>query len=131
DLGHGCQALGEGVQRPPASQNVQRVRQHRDREAAVDAARTPARLAVGSGGCSGEGGGLEPRHQGAQARRAGVILASAAPSRAARLLVRHRRVLAATTRVEIEKRYSGSFLGLVWVVLYPVLFLCIYLFLYL
>jgi len=59
-----------------------------------------------------------------------VTLASA-PARVTRLLVRHRRVLAATTRLEIDKRYRGSFFGLVWVVLYPVLFLSIYLFLYL
>jgi lipopolysaccharide transport system permease protein len=30
----------------------------------------------------------------------------------------------------LEKRYSGSLLGRAWIVVYPVLFLCIYLFLY-
>jgi lipopolysaccharide transport system permease protein len=48
----------------------------------------------------------------------------------ARLLTTNRRVLAATTRVELEKRYSGSLLGRAWIVLYPVLWLSIYLFLY-
>jgi homopolymeric O-antigen transport system permease protein len=48
----------------------------------------------------------------------------------ARLLSTNRRVLAATTRVELEKRYSGSLLGRAWIVLYPVLWLSIYLFLY-
>ncbi|HMK96119.1 MAG TPA: ABC transporter permease [Acidimicrobiales bacterium] len=42
----------------------------------------------------------------------------------------NRRVLRATTRVELEKRYSGSLLGRTWIVLYPVLWLSIYLFLY-
>lgn len=50
--------------------------------------------------------------------------------RVARLLFANRRVLVATTRVELEKRYSGSLLGRVWIVLYPVLWLSIYLFLY-
>ncbi len=40
-------------------------------------------------------------------------------------------VLAAITRVELAKRYSGSLLGMAWVGLYPVLFLCVYLFVYL
>ncbi len=39
-------------------------------------------------------------------------------------------MLVATTRVELKKRYSGSLLGRVWIVLYPVLWLSIYLFLY-
>src|SRR5437899_1504965 len=51
--------------------------------------------------------------------------------RVSRLLLRHRRILGTTTRLEIVKRYSGSLLGRVWVVLYPLLFLSIYLFLYL
>lgn len=48
----------------------------------------------------------------------------------ARLLWVNRRVLVATTRVELQKRYSGSLLGRAWIVLYPVLWLSIYLFLY-
>jgi lipopolysaccharide transport system permease protein len=47
------------------------------------------------------------------------------------MLYRHRRVLVATTRVEVRKRYAGSALGLVWVGLYPVLLLCVYLFVFL
>lgn len=46
------------------------------------------------------------------------------------LLLRYRKVLAAVTRVELSKRYSGSLLGKVWVVLYPVLLLAMYLFVY-
>lgn len=46
-------------------------------------------------------------------------------------LARHRQLLVATTRVELAKRYAGSILGLVWVVLNPLLFLGVYLFLYL
>jgi lipopolysaccharide transport system permease protein len=47
------------------------------------------------------------------------------------MIFRHRRLLSATTRLELLKRYSGSVLGPAWVVLYPLLFLCVYLFLYL
>jgi lipopolysaccharide transport system permease protein len=54
-----------------------------------------------------------------------------APVRVARLLLRNRKILVATTRVELEKRYSGSLLGRAWVLLYPTLFLSVYLFLYL
>ncbi len=43
---------------------------------------------------------------------------------------RNRRVLGAVTRVELEKRYSGSALGLAWLGLYPLLLLAIYLFVY-
>lgn len=58
-----------------------------------------------------------------------------AVARAARdvvaMLYRHRRVLLATTRVEVRKRYAGSALGLIWVALYPVLLLSVYLFIFL
>lgn len=47
------------------------------------------------------------------------------------LIVRYRRILIATTKVEISKRYAGSALGLVWVALYPLLLLSVYLFVYL
>jgi lipopolysaccharide transport system permease protein len=47
------------------------------------------------------------------------------------MLYRHRRVLVATTRVEVRKRYAGSALGLIWVGLYPVLLLSVYLFIFL
>jgi lipopolysaccharide transport system permease protein len=43
---------------------------------------------------------------------------------------RNRKVLAAVTRVELDKRYSGSALGRFWLVLHPLLLLCIYLFVY-
>jgi lipopolysaccharide transport system permease protein len=48
-----------------------------------------------------------------------------------RTILRHRRVLRATTKVELAKRYSGSAFGLLWVVLFPALLLGIYLFVYL
>jgi lipopolysaccharide transport system permease protein len=48
-----------------------------------------------------------------------------------RTLSRHRRVLLATTRIEMSKRYAGSSLGLGWVVLQPLLLLSVYLFVYL
>ena len=47
------------------------------------------------------------------------------------LMVHYRRILIATTKVEIYKRYAGSALGLVWVGLYPLLLLGVYLFVYL
>jgi lipopolysaccharide transport system permease protein len=43
---------------------------------------------------------------------------------------RYRKVLAAVTRVELEKRYAGSLLGLLWLVAHPLLLLAIYLFVY-
>ncbi|MBI1393452.1 MAG: O-antigen export system permease [Alphaproteobacteria bacterium] len=43
---------------------------------------------------------------------------------------RNLRVLWATTMIELRKRYAGTFLGPVWFVLYPALFLSMYLFLY-
>lgn len=43
---------------------------------------------------------------------------------------RHRSVLAAVTRVELEKRYAGSLFGLAWLLLHPMLLLAIYLFVY-
>lgn len=43
---------------------------------------------------------------------------------------RYRNILAAVTRVELEKRYSGSALGLLWLALHPLLLLAIYLFVY-
>ncbi|HKB13466.1 MAG TPA: ABC transporter permease [Vicinamibacterales bacterium] len=44
---------------------------------------------------------------------------------------RLRRVLISSARVELKKRYAGSLLGLAWTVLYPLLFLSVYLFLWL
>ena len=51
--------------------------------------------------------------------------------RMSEILLRHKKVLFATTRIELSKKYSGSVLGPIWIVLYPILFLCIYLFVYL
>lgn len=43
---------------------------------------------------------------------------------------RSRSILAAVTRVELEKRHSGSALGRAWLILHPMLLLSIYLFVY-
>lgn len=43
---------------------------------------------------------------------------------------RNLKVLWATTMIELRKRYAGTFLGPLWFVLYPTLFLSMYLFLY-
>lgn len=45
-------------------------------------------------------------------------------------LWRHRPVLVATTRIELKKRYAGTFLGPIWLIVYPLLFLGVYMFLY-
>jgi lipopolysaccharide transport system permease protein len=45
-------------------------------------------------------------------------------------MVSHRKTLFAITHVELAKRYSGSLLGKIWIILYPVLLLSIYLFVY-
>ena len=46
-------------------------------------------------------------------------------------LFRHWQSLYVTTKFEFKKKYAGSFLGIAWVILYPLLFLSVYLFLYL
>lgn len=43
-----------------------------------------------------------------------------------RNLIKHRRVLIATTRLELQKKYAGSMLGYAWIGLHPLLFLCAY-----
>lgn len=43
----------------------------------------------------------------------------------------HHQLLLATTRIELIKRYAGSWLGFFWIVLNPLLFLSVYLFVYL
>jgi lipopolysaccharide transport system permease protein len=48
-----------------------------------------------------------------------------------RSLTERVQILSAVTRIELAKRYSGSVLGKVWIVLYPLLLLSIYLFVYL
>jgi len=44
---------------------------------------------------------------------------------------RFRRMLVTTSVIELKQRYAGSALGPIWVLLYPLVFLSIYLFLYL
>ena len=59
---------------------------------------------------------------------------AASRSTLARLIETHwrlRRVLYASARVELQKRHAGSLLGAAWAVLYPILFLSVYLFLWL
>lgn len=48
-----------------------------------------------------------------------------------RVAWRFRRVLKATSMLELHQRYAGSLLGSFWILLYPLIFLSIYLFLYL
>lgn len=48
-----------------------------------------------------------------------------------RILFGFRSALFSTTKFELKKRYAGSALGMIWVALYPLLFLSVYLFLYL
>ena len=48
-----------------------------------------------------------------------------------RVILANRRLLASITRVELQKKYAGSVLGLGWVFLQPALLLCVYLFIYL
>lgn len=42
------------------------------------------------------------------------------------LLLRHRRILLATTAADIKGRYAGTVLGLAWTALYPLVFLALY-----
>lgn len=46
------------------------------------------------------------------------------------MIWQERRVLTAVTRVEIDKKYSGSVFGRIWLLLHPILLLSIYLFVY-
>ena len=46
-------------------------------------------------------------------------------------LFRFRHTLFSTTKFEFKQRSAGSGLGLIWAVLYPILFLSVYLFIYL
>jgi lipopolysaccharide transport system permease protein len=54
-----------------------------------------------------------------------------APASMLSLAWRQRKVLASITRFELQKRFSGSVLGLAWIVLYPSLLLLLYLFVFL
>jgi len=47
-----------------------------------------------------------------------------------RSLWRYRHILVATTRIELKKRYAGTYLGPIWLVAYPAMFLAMYMFLY-
>jgi lipopolysaccharide transport system permease protein len=47
------------------------------------------------------------------------------------MMAQYQRILIATTKVEISKRYSGSALGLIWLGLHPLLLLSVYLFVFL
>lgn len=69
------------------------------------------------------------------AHAAGRILEQRRPLKsvieASKLIWRHRGILIATTRAEIQKKYAGSYFGLLWAILYPACFLAMYSFLYL
>ena len=45
-------------------------------------------------------------------------------------IIRYRKILKAITVVEFAKRYSGSVLGKLWILLYPIFLLSIYIFVY-
>ena len=47
------------------------------------------------------------------------------------LLFQNKKVLGATTRHELDRRYSGTLFGSFWIFAYPILFLSVYLFVYL
>lgn len=65
--------------------------------------------------------------------RRGIVPAGANSAALAliRAAYRFRRTLFSTAVLELKQRYAGSALGSVWIVLYPLIFLSIYLFLYL
>ena len=65
------------------------------------------------------------------ARDSMLLRSGSAALGVAHLLFARRAVIIATTRLELRRRYSGSLLGLSWAVLYPLLFLGIYLFVFL
>jgi len=67
------------------------------------------------------------RPAGTDASRSQSRLARSAAAEMLRRMFEYRRILWATTRLELTKRYAGSALGSVWVVLQPTLFLSIYL----
>lgn len=54
-----------------------------------------------------------------------------ATRQSAAVILSNRRLLMSITRVELQKKYAGSVLGLGWVFLQPALLLCVYLFIYL
>lgn len=48
-----------------------------------------------------------------------------------RVLWQYRRILFSTTIVELQKKHAGTVLGAIWLIVYPCLFLSVYIFLYL
>jgi lipopolysaccharide transport system permease protein len=60
-----------------------------------------------------------------------IVRMSRAAGRMLEMMWSYRRVLAAVTRVELAKRYSGSVFGKAWLIINPFLLLSIYLFVYL
>ena len=48
-----------------------------------------------------------------------------------RVMLRQHKILFATTKTELTKRYAGSVMGLFWLILQPLLLLSVYLFVYL
>lgn len=51
--------------------------------------------------------------------------------RIAEIILKRRRVLLLASYIDVKRRYAGTVFGLMWLVLYPVSFLTIYLFVYL
>ena len=46
-------------------------------------------------------------------------------------IYKYRKIIYTTTVYDIKTKYSGSLLGMIWIVLYPILFLCMYALVYL
>src|SRR5262249_61394937 len=84
---------------------------------------------------SADGSGPRPVHAARRASACAAVRSDAAPARrnmglVVQALWRFRRVLYASTRSELRKRFAGSILGPIWPFLYPLLFLSAYLFLW-
>jgi len=47
-----------------------------------------------------------------------------------KLIYKHRKIIKALTKDDIKKKYAGSFLGIIWLFLYPLLFLAVYMFVF-
>lgn len=75
-------------------------------------------------------GAAVDRGVGSRGSPRGVAFVASTAWAMVRLIRQHRGVLAATTRVELEKRYAGSAFGKLWVVLLPVLLLATYVFVF-
>jgi len=60
-----------------------------------------------------------------------IAALASASSQSSRTILTHRRLLVSITRVELQKKFAGSVLGLGWVFLQPALLLSVYLFIYL